>query len=286
MEESNLETAAEFDKNRDHEQALVYYMKALDERKATLGECHPDVAALYATTGRVLNDQGSYDMAVSQYEKALEIRRAVYKAYYPHAAAVCKAIGSILGGKGAYDEALAYYENAMDALSTAYGKYNPYLIELHEKMEGIFTEKGDAENARIHHEKARKLERIRLGLDVPDEVMERMMQQMQEERERFALLQETKEPAVSHLIYNKCEIKLTETTTIGRDSDNDVIIDDKFVSRHHCIIQKIKYAYFLKDTDSTNGTFLNGGCIPQDKYVRLNHGDTIRLGPCTTLEIR
>ncbi len=286
MEESNLEAAAEFDKNGDHEQALVYYMKALEERKAALGEKHPDVAALYATTGRVLNDQGSYDMAVSYYEKALEIRRAVYKAYYPQTAAVCETIGSILGGKGAYDEALAYYENSIDASERAYGKYHPSLIALHEKIEKILTAKGDEENARAHHERAHKLEMIRRGLDVPDEVMERMMQQMQEERERFALLQETKEPAVSHLIYNNCKIKLTEKTTIGRDSDNDVIIDDKFVSRHHCIIQKIKYAYFLKDTDSTNGTFLNGGCIPQDKYVRLNHGDTIRLGPCTTLEIR
>ena len=73
MEKSDLETAAEFDKNGDHEQALVYYMKALDERKAALGEKHPDVAALYTTIGRALNDQEDYDNAVSYYEKALEI---------------------------------------------------------------------------------------------------------------------------------------------------------------------------------------------------------------------
>ena len=42
--------------------------------------------------------------------------------------------------------------------------------------------------------------------------------------------------------------------------------------------QKIKNAYFLKDENSTNGTFLNGRRLPADKYVRLNPGDKITIG--------
>lgn len=283
MEESNLEAAAEFDKNGDHEQALVYYMKALDERKATLGEVHPDVAALYTTIGRALNDQEDYDNAVSYYEKALEIRRAVYKAYYPQTAAVCETIGSILEDTGECDGALAYYENALDASERAYGKYHPSLIALHEKIEKILTAKGDEENARAHHERAHKLEMIRRGLDVPDKVREQILL---DENELLVPLHDIKEKDVPYLQYNNCKIKLTEKTTIGRDSDNYLVVDDKFVSRHHCFIQKIWNAYFLKDTDSTNGTFVNGRRVPQDKYVRLDRGDTIRLGPCATIEIR
>ena len=277
MEESNLDMAAKFEKKGDYEQALTYYMKALDERKAALGEGHPGVASLYATIGRVLHDQGNYDMAVSHYEKALKIRRAVHRAYHPKVAAICETIGNILNDTGDYDKALSYYEKSLDACSSEYGKYHPCLIALHERMEKILSNKGDEENARAHHEKARKIESIRLGLDVPDEVWEQMIKQMQEDKKRFSLLPRMKEDEASYLVYDKCRVKLTEKITIGRATDNDLIVDDSFVSRHHCIIQKIKDAYFLKDVGSTNGTFLNGVRIPQDKYRRLRCADRIFL---------
>ena len=64
-----------------------------------------------------------------------------------------------------------------------------------------------------------------------------------------------------------------------RYADNtDIVIDSKLASRHHCIIQKIRDAYFLKDEGSTNGTFLNGRRIPPDKYVKLNAGDKLTIG--------
>lgn len=66
--------------------------------------------------------------------------------------------------------------------------------------------------------------------------------------------------------------------TIGRDTDNDVVVDNKLASRHHALIQKIKDAYFIKDMGSTNGTFINGTTIPADKYVKLRPGDKITIG--------
>ena len=83
---------------------------------------------------------------------------------------------------------------------------------------------------------------------------------------------------LSFLMVKKQKIDLVEKITIGRDSDNKVVVDNKLASRHHCVIQKIKDAYFLKDENSTNGTFLNGSRIPPDKYVRLNPGDKITVG--------
>jgi pSer/pThr/pTyr-binding forkhead associated (FHA) protein len=84
--------------------------------------------------------------------------------------------------------------------------------------------------------------------------------------------------AVSYLMFNNKRIDLVAKITIGRSSDNDVVVDNKLASRHHAIIQKIKDAYFLKDENSTNGTFLNGKKIPEGKYVRLNSGDKITVG--------
>ncbi len=83
---------------------------------------------------------------------------------------------------------------------------------------------------------------------------------------------------VSYLMFNNNRIELVAKITIGRSSDNNIVIDNKLASRHHALIQKIKDAYFLKDENSTNGTFLNGRRIPADKYVRLNPGDKITIG--------
>ncbi|MBO4387051.1 MAG: FHA domain-containing protein [Treponema sp.] len=83
---------------------------------------------------------------------------------------------------------------------------------------------------------------------------------------------------VSYLVFNKKKIDLAAKISFGREPDNTVVIDSKLASRHHCIIQKIRDEYFLKDEGSTNGTFLNGSRILPDKYVRLNSGDKIRIG--------
>ncbi len=82
----------------------------------------------------------------------------------------------------------------------------------------------------------------------------------------------------SYLMFNKQKIDLVAKISIGRESDNDVVVDNKLASRHHAMIQKIKSAYFIKDMGSTNGTFINGVRIPNDKYVKLNPGDKITIG--------
>ena len=82
----------------------------------------------------------------------------------------------------------------------------------------------------------------------------------------------------SYLMFNHKKVELIAKITIGRDTDNDVVVDNKLASRHHAVIQKIKDAYFIKDEQSTNGTFVNGVKIPSDKYVKLNLGDKITIG--------
>ena len=86
---------------------------------------------------------------------------------------------------------------------------------------------------------------------------------------------------VSYLMVDKKRIELIAKITIGREFDNDVVIDNKLASRHHAVIQKIKGAYFIKDEKSTNGTLINGKKIPDEKYVKLYIGDKITIGSTT-----
>ncbi len=83
---------------------------------------------------------------------------------------------------------------------------------------------------------------------------------------------------VSYLMFNKKKINLVAKMTIGRSSECSIVVDNKLVSRVHATIQKIKNVFFVKDENSTNGTFVNGHRIPNDKYVKLNPGDKITIG--------
>ncbi len=66
-----------------------------------------------------------------------------------------------------------------------------------------------------------------------------------------------------------------ETMTVGRLSDNQIVIEDVSVSSHHAVLIQKSRGYQLRDLDSTNGTRVNGE--PTREAV-LEHGDRIRFG--------
>jgi pSer/pThr/pTyr-binding forkhead associated (FHA) protein len=94
--------------------------------------------------------------------------------------------------------------------------------------------------------------------------------------QRLDALKENEE--VAYLMFNDSKIKIVSKISIGRATDNNVVIDSSLASRYHALIQKIKDDFYIKDMDSTNGTMVNGKKIPADKYVKLNPNDTISIG--------
>ncbi|MGH8198694.1 MAG: AAA family ATPase [Steroidobacteraceae bacterium] len=62
---------------------------------------------------------------------------------------------------------------------------------------------------------------------------------------------------------------------IGRTVDNDVQIDSKFISRHHCQITTTGDGSVLEDLNSTNGVYVKSKRI---RRHHLNDGDVIVLG--------
>jgi pSer/pThr/pTyr-binding forkhead associated (FHA) protein len=80
------------------------------------------------------------------------------------------------------------------------------------------------------------------------------------------------------IVFQGKKIPLVSAIKLGRSRSNDVVIDDKMVSRFHCVIQKIKEDYYIKDLNSANGTFVNTMRVPNNKYIKLQKGDIIRLG--------
>jgi hypothetical protein len=65
-------------------------------------------------------------------------------------------------------------------------------------------------------------------------------------------------------------------TGIGRARDNQLILDDEFVSAHHARLEPRDGGWWLSDLGSTNGTLLNDRPVRGDTAVRP--GDVIGVG--------
>jgi cytochrome P450/NADPH-cytochrome P450 reductase len=65
---------------------------------------------------------------------------------------------------------------------------------------------------------------------------------------------------------------------IGRAPDNDLIVADPGVSRHHAVLRSAADVCSIEDLGSSNGTFVNG---QQVSAARLADGDLVTIGPAT-----
>lgn len=71
-----------------------------------------------------------------------------------------------------------------------------------------------------------------------------------------------------------CELH-TDRTTIGRVEDNTFHIADPSVSSHHCEVHLRGSDIFIRDLNSTNGSFIDGNKIEESI---LKPGQVLRLG--------
>lgn len=67
-----------------------------------------------------------------------------------------------------------------------------------------------------------------------------------------------------------------EKITIGRSSENDIIVKDPYSSNLHAFIYPSDRGYVLRDNNSKNGTFLNSERI--QGQIELKKGDEILIG--------
>lgn len=86
---------------------------------------------------------------------------------------------------------------------------------------------------------------------------------------------------MNKIIINRGSFKLKEvvfeqgTTTIGRGSDNTIVLDDTAVSNHHAKIVTLFHTSYIEDLDSTNGTLVNGKSVQKRA---LHSGDVVSVG--------
>lgn len=67
-----------------------------------------------------------------------------------------------------------------------------------------------------------------------------------------------------------------DVTSVGRNTDSDVFLDDVTVSRVHGVIERRPDgSFFVRDSGSLNGTYVNGEQVDETK---LASGDEVQIG--------
>ena len=71
-------------------------------------------------------------------------------------------------------------------------------------------------------------------------------------------------------------VDLDAITTLGRDVNNAIVVDDQFASAQHAVLTFRGRTWYVEDLRSTNGTFVNG--VRVDGLSPLGYGDELQLG--------
>jgi hypothetical protein len=71
------------------------------------------------------------------------------------------------------------------------------------------------------------------------------------------------------------EFRVTGAARVGRGSECDIALADPSVSRNHALLDVRRGVLFVRDANSTNGTFVNGTRV---ETAAVHAGDTIAFG--------
>jgi pSer/pThr/pTyr-binding forkhead associated (FHA) protein len=79
------------------------------------------------------------------------------------------------------------------------------------------------------------------------------------------------------------EVELKDRASIGRDANNDLVLESSAVSREHAAVAFRDGRWYLEDRGSFNGTYLNGTRLVPGTPLPLRHADRIGIGTDTLL---
>ena len=69
---------------------------------------------------------------------------------------------------------------------------------------------------------------------------------------------------------------LDAITTLGRDVNNAIVIEDPFASSDHAVLTYRGRSWYLEDLGSTNGSYINGRRV--DGVAPMGFGDELQIG--------
>ena len=150
-----------------YDDALKYYLKALEICEKVLGKDHPSTATAYDNLAGVYQGQGNYEDALKYYLKALEICEKVLGQDHPSTAATYNNLAGIFEDQGNYDDALNYYLKALEIWEKVHGQDHPDTATTYNNLAGVYQAQGNYDDALKYYLKALEICEKVLGKDHP-----------------------------------------------------------------------------------------------------------------------
>ena len=73
-------------------------------------------------------------------------------------------------------------------------------------------------------------------------------------------------------------LDLRAVTRLGKDSDNDVVLNDEYISRQHARLRWDGLDWWVEDLGSRTGTHVNGQAVSRGRPVQMPVGAHLRVG--------
>lgn len=171
-----------------------------------------------------------------------------------------------------------------------YGFLKPFEEELKEEFEDFVEKKAESMGLVLlgkplvifKPEPEMKVGEVKIIPQVKKDNFGRKIEEIEKEKTRILPVVEaerhnllTPEALLENLSTGEKHRVINFPYRIGRMEANNLVIDDQTVSRFHAEIFKEGRFYYIRDLESTNGTFVNGKPV---RVKKLKEGDIITIG--------
>lgn len=88
---------------------------------------------------------------------------------------------------------------------------------------------------------------------------------------------------IADISSKRVEFLIKKETTLGRSVKEDISLDDRYISRHHAVFIFEGTVLKIMDTESANGTFLNGQKMKKNTPVVIQSKALVTMGATSFL---
>ena len=156
-----------YTKLSDYSKAVEYGTKAMEIRKATLGETHPDYASSLGSLAQKYTILGDYSTAMVYGTKALEIQKTAVGENHPDYATTLGLLAQCYSYLGDYDKALEYETKAMEIFRVTLGESHSFFATSLTNLAQLYSDIGDYSKAIVYGTRAKDVYKVSLGDNHP-----------------------------------------------------------------------------------------------------------------------